>query len=849
MNDNLQLLLCGVNAKTDICVFVDKENKELYTFLGLALLERVPEDRESLLNKLLVARLANYGIPLSRLASAFHHDHRTIAKWAVAILTGDFDLIASAFSGRGPAGKLTGEMLAFIKGQYFALREHAYSYRKKILRELKRRYKVELSEGFLSRLFASFNDEESNGDASQTSTENGTGGDYANNPASPETTEVMAQEPNSASISITTGVSEKFTENVNPETGAGTFEKVDSRMDRAQDADDSGSNLPLAVTYSPVLTTVSAGNNEVALDSDCSSLPLRTLPVSGVAVPDNPKLLHHAGALIMSPWFDLFRSSAAPETPGTSELDQFVAQILQGAVNVEQSKTLKMEDLALLCGKMVKSCRWQREKLSNSACPELVDDILRRATGLAFPGETESDIVFFDPHGKPYTGELKTLKGWCGKTHRTRKMMYLDFAHTAAGRPCFISYADNYYDMRERFLFMLPRFDSIFSPCAGRTWVIDRGIFGLATFRAVMDYGNHLITWEKNYKKDGWADSRTAVIFRRCRMRNHSHDLRAWHFACQESEWSRMTGVRKIIVRVTDPDGKESEVSVLCTNPDMPLELVVELIFNRWMMQENSFMRMDNHFGIQQITSYDFSSYVEIAGELNDKTVETREFHELKKELRKLEKELGNKLRILDNCKDKLENERKSIASLESVANQDAEAGRKLSVSKRKTKNLQAKMAKIDDEIAEIKKRLDDLNEKIDETLCDTSKLRKLSEERYQRLNTGKKEVMDALRITANNIFQSVADAFRQLYNNLRDDHVILRSLIRAPGVVHYDKSKELAVFRLWPGITLQPAQIKVIREFLKLISAVINRHFHGRAAEVDIDILDENNIDLITEY
>ncbi len=96
-------------------------------------------------------------------------------------------------------------------------------------------------------------------------------------------------------------------------------------------------------------------------------------------------------------------------------------------------------------------------------------------------------------------------------------------------------------------------------------WIIDRGIFSKALLDWVANSSNkHLITWEKGYQGDGWPDTMTAqtsMIMERAR--NHSKDLRSYHFEWIEKDWPKNEQIRQLIVRATNPSGNTIEVSTL----------------------------------------------------------------------------------------------------------------------------------------------------------------------------------------------------------------------------------------------------------------------------------------------
>ncbi len=64
------------------------------------------------------------------------------------------------------------------------------------------------------------------------------------------------------------------------------------------------------------------------------------------------------------------------------------------------------------------------------------------------------------------------------------------------------------------------------------------------------------------------------------------------------------------------------------------------------------------------------------------------------------------------------------------------------------------------------------------------SRIEKVIEENYQKLNFGPKSVMDAIRILAHNIFKELHEEFRALYNNYRNDNRILHELICSPALI-----------------------------------------------------------------
>jgi hypothetical protein len=203
--------------------------------------------------------------------------------------------------------------------------------------------------------------------------------------------------------------------------------------------------------------------------------------------------------------------------------------------------------------------------------------------------------------------------------------------------------------MRERFFMSLLAFNLLFdeSKRCGRTFVIDRGIYGLATLLAFGE--DYFITWEKNYTGDGWDDDQPCIAFTRSLTKNHSKDHRWVTLQCQESTWRREPSFRRIIVRINRPGREEFQVSVLTSHPDMDVQDVVWVILRRW-LQENDFKYLDIHFGINQLTSRDSHSFLEKSELFRDQAVDSREYRDMKKSLHALEDDLGKQLVLLHKC-------------------------------------------------------------------------------------------------------------------------------------------------------------------------------------------------------
>lgn len=81
--ENLQLVLTGdKGVTTDLTIFLSASERELFVYLGVALLERVAYNRNQFAYKMLIGRLVNAGVALAKLKRQFNHDSRTMKRWS-----------------------------------------------------------------------------------------------------------------------------------------------------------------------------------------------------------------------------------------------------------------------------------------------------------------------------------------------------------------------------------------------------------------------------------------------------------------------------------------------------------------------------------------------------------------------------------------------------------------------------------------------------------------------------------------------------------------------------------------------------------------------------------------------
>ena len=807
MSAYLQPILMPVKGAPDIVLSIDPRfPDELFVFLGMAMLEKIPRVREHVAFKMLLGRLYNGGVSASLLTRLFGVARSTLRRWGRALKSGDMDRIRRAFSGQGAEKKISPEIERYVRDRFHDLCGEYRDYSKVIRAEVRKYFGVTVCSERLRWIFKE--EREKLASIAQLSMQEG----------------------------CTLGV-----------------ERAENMADPGSDGGGAGAN------------SCEWGEENTAIGSFLPatrnySLQPRGLPCSGRAVPDQPTLCHHAGVLLMSHWIDAL-TAEWPEQPDL--VRQWVGQVLLGAVNHEQSKRLSFSSLEWLIGPAIRSLNHQRRLLGELANVENAHAMLDRNGRLL--DLSQQDLFYFDPHAEEYTGVLQTLKGWSGGLHRVDKIINMDFIHTEDGAPCFVQHADNFYDMRERFFMGIKAFRGILDNAQRTlTWVADRGLYGLDTLRRIVDEGqDHFITWEKNYKRDGWDEQSETQHFEVLKTRNNAEDLRCYRFQWQEHRWPREPQFHRLIVRALNPGGREIEVAILTSDPDRDRSSVIRTMFNRW-LQENDFGYMNRHMGINELTSRAHETYASIGASLDDRQVQSRQYRAFRRE--KLHEESVLKRLLLKRVKqrkahaDRLRAERdehnkltRQIKKLTDVP-ANAKQQRALKRTRRALERLVAnrgvnktkraeKKAELDGLIDDQTREVEDAETRMADSVREESRLQALIDEQYLRLDTRRKAFMDAIRISCRNIFCKLAMEFRPLYNNYRDDHFIVRELTRSPGIIH--KRGGIANVLLMPPMQFQPAVRDIVQRFLAQISQQINDHCDGRYMPIHIQLLDQNSNDL----
>ncbi len=763
-------------------------------FYGLELMEVVADDPDQMAFKMLAGRLYNTGIRVATLEEVFRTDRKTLRTWGLAILSRDPERLARVLLGRGVSQKRTAAIDKYVLRRWAELRSKGcINYRATLIREVESIFEVKLSGETLRQITCESKVEHA--------AVFGETPDPMDAPASPPSEETACAE--------------------NPIT---TTDDLDVIPFGTSPQADYGDIDPPGGQADP---------------SKCSppNFPRKWQPRPGDAI-----LCDHVGMLIFAGALSSIAQATSPSEP---LLAQWLGSILLGAVNIEQTKYLNWEDLGDLLGQTVRFPTPQREQLTRLAAPGTIDAVLRwNYQQLAVPGDDNNgNDLYYDPHTTHYTGTQNILKGWCAAIRWADKLINSDYIHTAQGHPIYFECTDSFDDLRGRFFPLIGRLRTSLQwhPERVLTLIVDRGIYSNDIFNQVLaDPNIHFITWEKGYQSEQdtpWeilaAQHRAAGTYgfhAFSRLRNNSRDHRPYYFEYIHRPWAKNPAIRQIIVRATNPNGRTVQLSILTDDTQRPVGEIVRLMFNRW-IQENDFKYLNKHFGINQLTSYRSTPYEQLRDELTDRQVPNHAYMEKVRTGRQLEARQARQLLAADRAQrdqaarqQRLEQIQADIAKrtipdpaispATPTADESKEIARLRNAGKRHEKYRQQRTLKIDG-----LHQLIVLNGEAKSSLeKEVSRIDQLINQEMVRMDLGNKTLMDAIKITARNLFYRLFAPFKLAYDNFRDDHDYYRELTQCDGVLRWTGT-EIEV-HLVPQVNYQPKLRKIITGHLDELNA-----------------------------
>lgn len=574
--------------------------------------------------------------------------------------------------------------------------------------------------------------------------------------------------------------------------------------------------LPQSEGCGPDDQPLSAPTEE--LPCDCAPARMDSTAASAgeeLAAPDQTLWCDHLGVLMFAP---ALLAVAAVVESAQARFKQWLASLLLGALNIEQTKFLNGSDLLRLLGAVVRSPRPQRQAPEQVATLENIE-ALARFNAAQINADTRNQFCF-DPHTKHYTGQENVLEGWCAAIRWADKALHSDFIHTVEGAPLYFETTDNFDDLRQRFFGVVERCRDLLQWPKQRvvSFVVDRAIFGQEVFDQVpADPTLHLITREKGYRPGEWPPpeglSGSSVIQR---ARNRAEDLRSYHLEYCDRPWSKDPRLRQIVVRATNPGGRVIQVSILTDDQDSAAGVIIGLMFGRW-VQENDFKYLDKHFGINQITSYGVTGYEQLRQEVQDRQVRSAQAKALQEQRRGVRVQQSRLLLARARGEHRERQRQGQIQVLEKQPVSDETKVRLTRLRRTQTRWESARRVR-GKQIQALSEKLAQLDIEAAEIPAMESRLERLIQERMVRHDPEKKRLMDSLRVIARNLFYQALQPFKQSYNNYRDDHDQFRQPTQAGGVLEIGPNQVVA--HLMPRVNYPPRLRRLLSAVLDEINA-----------------------------
>lgn len=743
-------LLLGTDKRNPVfAVYQDDSGERLLVFYGFELIEIVKNDSADPAFKLLLARLYNAKVKLSALCESFQVDPKTIRRWGKALLQGDPAELVRVLEGRGVCHKLTPAVENFARLRWpHLVAERSYGAVGRLLLEIQSVFKMEISRSGLQGLIRILKEGTAAGESSLPQ------GDPPSSLPHAEVGAALAAQP---------------LPEVPQETGESSVKSLEeTHADKAADS---------AVQPS-VQAGTQSGNNA---------------PSSPFFPKDPAQALYwcdHAGVLVFAT--ALAAISRVWPTPQRI-LAQWMAALLLGAQNIEQTKYLNWEDLELILGPVVRFPTPQRDQLKALAAdPKLIDELWRFNQKILGPA-VGSDF-YFDPHTKHYTGEQNVLKGWCPKIRGADKVLHSDFLHTAQGAPIYFETTDNFVDLRQRFRGVIGRARQALQWPADTvpTFVVDRGCYGLEFFEKVTsDPTFHLITWQKGFTAEAWEPTKVMGQTTITRYRNYATDVRLYRFEYVERPWEKNPLLRQMVVQATDDKGRIIQVAILTDDLKRAAIEIIQLMFQRW-LQENDFKYLDKHFGINQITSYRSIEYEKLKGQVEDREVKSADRKALDLKLKQVTEPL--KRHLLAEEQAHQAHQLRAVKSPELAAKlalesstdtpEYKELSRQVVALKAADSRYEATRLERRKSIEQGHKEIAAIQLQIAGTKAQESRLEAMIQADMVKMDGQCKRLMDVLRITVRNLFYQALQPFKKAYDNYRDDHDYFRKLTQSPGVM-----------------------------------------------------------------
>jgi len=494
--------------------------------------------------------------------------------------------------------------------------------------------------------------------------------------------------------------------------------------------------------------------------------PPAALPVaendSAAGIPQGPSryagvMLLHVALGQLGLW-SVFESLGARLDRSRMAAAQLVGIIALGFAlrfkSVERFKTAVRRDFGMLLGlpavPSVQTLRTHVQDLVDSVDP---DAVMRKLLAAFVELEPVWEGAYYiDGHFSPYSGMHPLPKGWNARRRLAEPGQTDVYVHDAAGRALFFVNRP----LNDHLSKVLPEIVTEIRVVAGDQkilFVFDRGGYSGPLFRQLTEEGIDFITYLKGrkakrrfpadrFERRWWEAVDPAGVKR---TKRHVYSI------YEKGTRVRGAGVLRTLV-MKDEQG---QIPVLTSCGEMPSAKVVHLLKMRW-RQENSFKYLSENYGVEQLIQYG-ADYHE-----DERLVDNPRRALLKQKIVQVQEDIVFNEAELGHALETDEKARRTARGLKRAHSQ----------LRRETGNLYARLARLEARLAKTPAKVP-LNQIKDKPMV-----------AIQR--TDRRNMVNAIKLTAYNAERLLARKFFRHYRDLRDWLTIFRSLFHLSGTITY---------------------------------------------------------------
>lgn len=504
-------------------VFRNPEQNQLHVYYGAELLERVPDDREHVEYKLLVARLYNAHVKATVLAEVFRVDRKTMSRWGEALKSGEPERLLQVLAGRSARRKLTAEIEAYVRMRFPSIyRETKYDYSKRSREEVEQVFGVSLSGETLRPLLKQLKEKE--------------------NEVDPEKREMDWERENAASCegdkSGEKGCAKEGETGLIPR-GSETGENP-NRKESPDLRDGASDSFKLCHHLGVLLFSEALGRLEAEMGE-----------AGGLLKQWVVTLLLGAVNIEQTKWLDfgdlkgLLGQSVRTQHEQRCQLGELVKLGMAERVLRFNAMEVNATDGRDFYYDPHTKHYTGMKKILKGWCPSI--RFADKALHMDFLHTAQGQPVYMEP-----TDNYQDLRERFFPTVRKfRDLLELDDETTLT--------------------FIVDR------------GIYSQKVFA----RILQDPASHLVTWEKGYEPEPWPRELTPKSFCMERSRNRAADIQTYTFDYVEEAWPKEEAMRRIRVRAANPKGRTIEVGILTDDRKREASELIALMFRRWLQEND----------------------------------------------------------------------------------------------------------------------------------------------------------------------------------------------------------------------------------------------------------------------